>query len=108
MKFKEMVKGEKYTSATITYIVKDGLLFSLLTNKYSAQTVEKVSRMDFRKIPWKPEKDEKYYFITAEVEQGFESYIYDGMLDEMIFNRIKVYKTKSEAIQAVKDLGWEV
>lgn len=109
MKFKEMVEGKEYMSQDkFIYSLKEKALFCVSIKDYSELSMSIIIKMNFTELPWKPELNERYYFVSADSTWGYDQYVYNGGTDEMILKRIKVYKTREEVIQAVKDLGWEV
>ena len=111
MKFKDLVEGKVYNNqyGIVDYTIKDGLLFRLESNKYSLTTVEEVSRMEFEELPWKPAEDEYYYIVDVTKEWGYDWHKNrNDKTDNRIFSRVKVYRTKEEAIAVAKELGWSI
>ncbi len=59
------------------------------------------------KLPWKPKRDEKYWFIDMTIEAGI--YFFHNrntVVDKRIMKRGEIFKTEEQALERVKELGW--
>ena len=59
-------------------------------------------------LPWKPKDDETYYIINPYYSCGYLKTVYWSDSNRREVSRVEVYQTETEAIEAVKKLGWVV
>lgn len=59
---------------------------------------------DTKKPLWKPEKDEKYYFIDSQITIDFDYYCTNYDVDELRVRIGNVFKTEEEAENMIKKL----
>lgn len=56
---------------------------------------------------WEPKVGEEYYYPDPGAERGVTCNMWDGyLLDYKIMERVGVYRTKEEALQKARELGW--
>lgn len=56
---------------------------------------------------WEPKKWEGYYYPDYRSEYGVNRYAWEGdVLDYKIMDSVGVYRTREEALQKARELGW--
>lgn len=79
----------------------DGLIRSLKTTDTSRVG------MDFKECEFSPMKREDYYFPIFNDSHGYENAVWnDDPIDFNIKKAVGVYRTKEQAIEKAKELGW--
>ena len=61
----------------------------------------------FEKVPWEPKSGEVYFYPTPVWDDGINEVVYRGNnIDQNIIKRVGIYRTKEEALQKARELGW--
>ena len=99
----------KLVANNFNYRIADTRL-EILKGEFWVESVigfDVLKRENVRKLPWKPKKGERYWFIDMFTENGYAWFVNNcDMADEKIINRGEIFKTEEEAKERVKELGW--
>jgi len=98
------IQGYKYK------VMQDNLLY-FEKQKWVISQIElnELMASNIKRLPWKPKFNEMYWFLSVESESGIEVYTWeDDIVDSRTYQRTTLYKTREEAQEAVKALGWEI
>jgi len=93
--------------------IEDGMLVYFSKRYgYWKNAIDDIARYVGKEItllPWKPQKNERYYYINASSENGYsrDTNEYTGW-DKRMTKRVTVYQTEEEVKAAVKELGWSI
>ena len=110
-KIDELIEGVEYECGGLIYKISDGLLLVEIIGEdnygKSSLSYNNALTMEFTECEFNPSKDEYYYFPSFEQSDGYDDYRwYGGTIDNNIKNTVGVYRTKEQAMEKVKELGW--
>ena len=105
--------GEKFVIEFASWnpftLTKDGLFDNNEKEKYERLTELLTGRNTILRPPFQPKQWERYYYPSFEDERLYASHKWNNdTLDRMIQKNVGIYKTKLEAIERTKELGWNV
>ena len=61
------------------------------------------------RLPFKPKKGEKYYFVAVNKHRGYDCYENGCVsIDKLLLSRETVYRTEEEVKEEVRKRGWTV
>ncbi len=116
IKYVDMIEGREYESIKLpnTYKKENGVLYKKLTNELtnewqvSHDTMQYIAEeMRFKDLPWAPKKGDKYWYLDSDSQGGilqdtFDNHVWDVLRQK----RLGIYRTKEEALEKARELGW--
>jgi hypothetical protein len=87
-------------------LVKSGLLFK--DGGWYDASITLVELLSGEKeIEWEPKDCEQCWFVYADIQEPqFETFSSTAFDDSILLNRGLIFKTRDEAINKMKELGW--
>lgn len=117
MKIDELIKGVEY-EALLLDGTSSGMRFKLVGECLmylkphigwveSELSYNSVKNLEFAECEFNPECDEEYYFPVFHNANGYDWYRWsDNGVGSKIKKVVGIYKTRDQAIQRAKELGW--
>lgn len=113
MKIHELVEGVEYQCGDSTYrIAIDGFFEVKAPNSGWTECYvpyNTVIGMEFKECEFEPKGGDWYYFPNFQNPDGFSAYKWSYMSDETdarIKKTVGIYRTKEQAIEKARELGW--
>jgi hypothetical protein len=115
LKFSELVEGVEYwrygkdkTKLPQRYKILNGLLYVLTFDGWltSIAWINNIIESTFEECEWMPKRDQLYYYPYPDNNLYSNDYWKDDYFDFAIRRNVGIYRTREEAIDKAKELGW--
>lgn len=106
----ELVEGVVYESDNCKYIVDRGkLLFRISSEMWESATnsYNDVVDMEFVECNFEPKEGEDFFYPDLFRNEGYKCGMWFGYdTHNNVKKRVGVYRTKEQAVEKAKELGW--